>query len=116
MRESRPIDSFWAGFLGTTSAELAEPGVAVVPHAALAGYAGVWFFVRGGRCVVSAPPAWCERLEAALGPATIDSLLSAEGYAVVFGDAFDSAIGPSYLGWLEPGCFRPIACDNVRRL
>ena len=112
MSATRPIDSFWAGFLGTTSAALPEPGVSEVPHAGLAGCAGVWFFVRGGRCVISAPSLWCARLEAELERATIDSLLSAEGLAAVFGGAFDSAIGPSYLGWLEPARFRPIASGS----
>ena len=114
MSESRPIDAFWAGFLGATPTALVDPGICVVPHAALAGYSGVWFFVRAGSCVVSAPAHWCERLEAALAEATVDSVLSPDGFAAVFGDAFDSAVGPSYLGWLEPGSFQPIANENVR--
>jgi hypothetical protein len=107
---ARPIDRFWEGFFGTAL----RPGTQVVPHAALVGYTGVWIFVREPGCIVSAPPAWCDRIGAALADATIDSLLSPDGYRALFGCAFEETIGPSWLGWLPPKDFRPAHSDAVR--
>lgn len=112
----RPIDEFWAGFLGAPPESLVTPGVRVVPHAALAGYAGVWFFVHEQSCVVSAPEAWCGRIESALAAATVDAVLSPDGFGAVFGDAFDRTTGPTFLGWLDPGDFRPSPAEAVRAL
>ena len=116
MSSVRPVDAFWAGFLGVSAEALVTPGLQVVPHAALAGYAGVWFFVREQSCVVSAPEAWCSRLESALARATVDAVLSPDGFGSVFGDAFDRTIGPSYLGTLDPADFRPSPAAVVRAL
>jgi hypothetical protein len=107
----RPIDRFWEGFFGTPM----SPGNVVVPHAALAGYPGVWFFVRKSCCIVSAPPAWCPRLEQALGEATLDSVMSEGGFRAVFGSAFESSVGPSWLGWLSSRHFQPVSSPKVRR-
>jgi GNAT superfamily N-acetyltransferase len=116
MSSVRPVDAFWAGFLGTSTEALATPGIQVVPHAGLAGYAGVWFFVHDQSCIVSAPQAWCDRLASALAAASIDAVLSPDGFGAVFEDAFDRTIGPSYLGSLEQGDFRPSPADPVRAL
>ncbi len=110
MQDPPSVEEFWEDFLGTRLA----PGTRVVPHAGLAGYAGVWFFVRDQCCVVSAPAHWCAPLEAALERATLDSLMSPEGFEAVFGDAFDRTIGPSWLGWLPPGELRGADDDRVR--
>ena len=110
MGEALLFDRFWEDFLGGPLAA----GVTVVPHAGLAGYSGVWFFVRGEACVVSAPPGWCDRLEVALAHATLDAVMSEEGLRSLFGDAFDCTVGPSWLGSLLPGGFRPVGSDAVR--
>lgn len=110
MTAARPIDRFWEGFFGRRP----EPGVHVVPHAALAGYAGVWLFAREASCIVSAPPDWCGVLERAFGNSTVASVLSPDGFRAVFGDAFDRSVGPTWLGWLPPDEFRPAHDEAVR--
>jgi GNAT superfamily N-acetyltransferase len=102
----RDIDSFWSGFFGVDARALSEPGVVVVPHAALAGYAGLWFFVRGEACIVSAPPEWCGPVAQALREQGLDSLLCEDGLRALFGDAFERTVGPAFHAWLAPEAFR----------
>jgi hypothetical protein len=83
---ARPIDRFWEGFFGTRL----EPGVHVVPHVALAGYAGVWLFAREASCIVWAPPDWCGVLERAFGNSTVASVLSPDGFRAVCADALEN--------------------------
>ena len=42
-------DLFWAEFFGIAAADLRTPGLSVVSHVGLAGFRGVWFFLRGSR-------------------------------------------------------------------
>ncbi len=105
-----PVDRFWQAYLGTAL----RPGIQVVPHASLAGYDGVWFFVHGDCTVVSAPSAWCEVLAEAVARTPIDALISEPGLRDIFGDAYDRSIGPSWLGWLPVDDFRPVTSERVR--
>jgi len=116
MPPPRRIDRFWAEFLGVDPDRLATPGVAVVAHAALGDYAGVWFFVRETTCIVSAPPAWCDPLRAALREQRLDSLLEPAGLDALFGPALAATIGPAFHGWLEPERFRPRRAAAVREV
>ncbi len=85
MSPTRRIDVFWAGFFGTPVEALDEPGAQVVPHVGLGDYSGVWFFVRGASCVVSAPEGGVGPLREALAERTFDAVLSEEGLTIVFG-------------------------------
>jgi GNAT superfamily N-acetyltransferase len=116
VRADRRIDAFWAGFFGVPERALAEAGARVVPHAGLGDYAGVWFFVRGGACVVSAPPAWCETLRGALAEESFEALLSEDALRALFGESFRGTVGPAYQGWLDPGRFRPRPSPAVRAI
>jgi GNAT superfamily N-acetyltransferase len=105
------VDAFWARFLGVPVEALRAPGAVAAPHATLAGWAGVFVFVREQSGVASAPP---DRV-AALQPAILQQPVSAwldprTARALVGADAGD-AIGPSYQGWLEPPHFRPVPGD-----
>jgi hypothetical protein len=110
------IEAFWARYFGVDPSALREPGACVVPHAGLAGYSGVWFFVRGGACIVSSPPERCEAIRTALEERTFDALLSEEGLRALFGDAFDGTIGPVFQGWLDPERFQPVVAEPVRAI
>lgn len=95
---------------------LREPGTTVVPHAWLGDYSGVWFFVREGACIVSAPGAWCEPIRDALAERTFDAILSGEGLRALSGSSFDRTVGPAYQGWLEPDRFSPFVAPEVREV
>ena len=114
MTAARRIDTFWAGYFGVSASALGEPGTHVVPHVGLGDYAGVWFFVRDGACIVSAPASWCDRIREALVAHTFDAVLSEEGLTALFGPAYATTVGPAYQGWLDPQRFEPTSSPNVR--
>ncbi len=114
MSPVRPIAAFWAGFFGTPIEALDEAGAQVVAHAGLGDYPGVWFFVRGAACIVSAPARWEEPIREALSERTFDALLSEEGLATLFGEALAGTVGPAFHGELDPARFRPHAAREVR--
>jgi GNAT superfamily N-acetyltransferase len=116
MSSTRRIDAFWAGFFGTPIEALDEPGARVVPHVGLGDYSGVWFFVRGASCLVSAPAHWVEPLREALAERTFDAVLSEEGLTIVFGEAFAGTVGPAFHGHLDPARFRPHPAPEVRAI
>ena len=116
MPSPRRIDAFWAGFFGVPTRALDEPGAQVVPHVGLGDYSGVWFFVRGTACVVSAPERWVEPLREALAVRTFDAVLSEEGLTTVFGGDFAGTVGPAFHGHLDPAHFRPHPAREVRAI
>ncbi|MGH0035673.1 MAG: GNAT family N-acetyltransferase [Myxococcota bacterium] len=87
-----------------------------MPHAALHGYRGVWFFVRSGSAVVSAPPDWVDPLEQKLASAVAQELLSPDSAVRVVGRAAGAVVGPSFQGWLSADRFRPVPSHGVERL
>jgi GNAT superfamily N-acetyltransferase len=110
------IDAYWSEFLGVPPSALRESGITFTAHAALAGYRGLWLFVRGQAAVVSAPADWLDRAERALVSARTDDLLSREYVANALGRAAGVIVGPSFQGWLRPVNFRPLAHEDVRML
>ncbi len=116
MDATERVDVHWSGFLGIPVSALQNPGVVITPHAALRGYRGVWFFVRGRSAVVSAPAEWVVPLQQKLGSAVAQDLLSLDSVVRVIGRAAGEVVGPSYQGWLSADRFRPVASDGVRRL
>ena len=116
MAAVRPIDAFWSDFFGVEPAALAEPGLRVVSHRGLAGYSGVWFFVREGACLVSSPADWLDRLREAVSSRSLESILSPEGLDSVFGAALGATVGPAWHGYLDAAPRVGPAADPVREL
>ena len=99
-------DTFWATYLGVTSAELSSPGTSIAPHAGLKGYSGVWFFRRGGRTVVSAPAAWVPVLRARI-QSVPDTSPTPALFEHLFGESAERVIGPAFQGYLTMPAARP---------
>jgi GNAT superfamily N-acetyltransferase len=114
--ELAKYDEFWASFFGVDAERLRRPGVNVVRHAHLAGYAGVWFFVRGSCVVVSAPDQWLDRLRSLTGRIAAEPLPSSGLLRQLFGRDPERTIGPVYQGCLAREAFRCVQDANVRRL
>ena len=110
-------DQFWAEYLGIAPSLWSVPGVSVNAHVGLAGYRGVWFFLRQERLVVSAPEGWLSHIRK-----YIETLASYEKAAEetplreLFGEHFDRRIGPAFQGSLAPERFHRVRSENVRRL
>jgi GNAT superfamily N-acetyltransferase len=111
---SSEVDAFWADFLGAEAGKFATDGFSVVAHHRLGDYHGVWFFLRGGRCVVSAPPAWTDRLRSALWDVPVGRIGEAAIFDALFGRDLEQVIGPTYQGFLSASRFRPVASEIVR--
>lgn len=107
-------DRFWANFLGCASADWQARGVSINQHRGLGDYGGLWSFRHGERVVVSAPPAWVERLRALVDPASLDSLTDASFWQRLLGQACARVIGPAYQGCLELTEFRPQSAAAVQ--
>jgi ribosomal protein S18 acetylase RimI-like enzyme len=107
---------YWSVFLGVSEAALEGDAIAVTQHAGLAGYQGVWLFVRARGAVISAPSGWLEKLRAEARRVSHDALLQPEFTARVFGSSCVRRIGPSYQGALAPARFRPAASGHVETL
>jgi GNAT superfamily N-acetyltransferase len=104
-RTARLVEDYWSRFLGVPFAALRAPGIVVTPHAGLAGWRGVWIFVRGASAVVSAPPERAAALRAAAGSWPPGSLLEPETAASLIGVGRAAVVGPSFQGWLAPERF-----------
>src|SRR5262245_12607548 len=112
---SARYDRFWADYLGITPTELNRPGVSIAEHVGLRGYRGVWYFRRGGRTVVSAPPGWLPHLQSRLPKIGGENLMEEAVLREIRGD-FDCLVGPAYQGYLTPDRFRPCVAPRVRFL
>lgn len=108
-------DAYWGGFFGIAPSLLTTPGVSVVPHVDLAGFQGVWFFLRATRLVVSAPEAWVPHLRRELAN-TAPELPSQATLEGLFGASLDRVIGPAFQGALEASAFREVASSAVRSI
>ena len=95
---------------------LQNPGVVITAHRQLAGYSGVWFFVRGHSAVVSAPPDWVARLERSCGSTVAEELRSTAAATRALGHAAGEVVGPSFQGWLAVARFRAVPSDGVHRI
>lgn len=113
---ARTPDDFWAAFFGVSVERMRSAGVTVVPHAALRGYRGVWFFAHADARIVSAPPDWVERIERFAERLQRGPLPDPELRQTIFGAEATRAIGPSYLAWLPAESFRPVSRADLRIL
>jgi GNAT superfamily N-acetyltransferase len=110
-------DAFWAEFFGVGAADLRTPGVSLGRHAALAGYRGVWFFLRGARLIVSAPDGWLERVRGAFdGAPNPPALPNPSQLDELFAESLERWVGPAFQGALDAGDFRPFTSPHVRAL
>jgi GNAT superfamily N-acetyltransferase len=96
----RHIRDFWCTFLGCTEAQLLQPGVHVVPHGGLAGYAGIWAFRVGDSCVISVP----QSMRAAEGKAasglSCEQVFCSGGLTSLVGACqVERVIGPCFVGY-----------------
>jgi GNAT superfamily N-acetyltransferase len=80
----------------------------------LRGYRGLWCFRRGGRVVVSAPPAWVGRLEELWAGWDRERLLDPAAVAASLGEDCDRCIGPAFQGSIDPAGFRERTSPEVR--
>lgn len=107
------VDRHWARFFGVDVAVLGKPGVHVVPHAKLGGYAGVWLFRRGASCVVSAPGPRAAALAERLRGHSVAELGDREAVASLFPEA-TGVVGPAFHASIAPDCFLPHPDSEVR--
>lgn len=108
-------DRFWAEYFGIPAADMCTTGPSIVQHLGLGDYRGVWFFLRGARLIISAPPAWHDRIRSrlALDPPTLPDRAA---IAEIFGDTIERVIGPTFHGAIEPPQFRPYTATHARAL
>jgi hypothetical protein len=109
-------DEFWADFLGVAPSTWAGTGVSVQPHAELRGYRGFWCFRRNQRTIISAPPAWVDRLTEVAAVRTDHDLLLATFWERALPQDCERVVGPAFQGCLEPGKFKGRPNGSVRAL
>jgi GNAT superfamily N-acetyltransferase len=110
-------DQFWAEYLGVKFSDWGVPGVSVNAHVGLAGFRGVWFFMRRERLAVSAPEGWLAHINQYVTNLTsYEKTVEEAALRELFGEDFDRRIGPAFQGALTPEGFLPVRSTNVRRL
>jgi hypothetical protein len=110
-------DQFWAEYLGVKPSDWNVPGVSVNAHLGLAGYRGVWFFLRRERLAVSAPEGWLSHIHRYVTERTsYESAAEEAALRELFGEEFDRRIGPAFQGALPPEGLLAVRSSNVRRL
>ncbi|HEY0734826.1 MAG TPA: GNAT family N-acetyltransferase [Herpetosiphonaceae bacterium] len=110
------VDRYWAAFFGCDPAIFAAPQTAVVPHASLGDYHGVFLFRRREALIISVPPDRLERDRAALGafPATLlDDLPTLQAQIAA---PIERVVGPAFVGYADAGTFRAASEVSTRLL
>ncbi|HEY0602028.1 MAG TPA: GNAT family N-acetyltransferase [Herpetosiphonaceae bacterium] len=110
------VDRYWATFFGCDPAIFAAPETAIVPHAGLGDYHGVFVFRRRETLIISVPPARLERDRMALGafPATLlDDLPTIQAQIAA---PIERVVGPAFVGYADAGTFRPASEVGTRLL
>jgi GNAT superfamily N-acetyltransferase len=110
------IGQHWTVRLGCSIETLSEPAVAVVPHDALSGWHGAFFFRHGPACVISVPQAFRPRVEELAGGAGPEEIFSVPCAEAMFGLAAERIIGPAWLGYADTLDFRPVLTTRTRAL
>ena len=109
-------DAYWAAFFGCTVEDLHVPRTVVVPHTALAGYAGVYLLRTEEACIVSAPAHLRAHTADRLGRLTPAQAFDAAVVTACFGLAVERVIGPAYQGYADTAAFRPVDARGTRIL
>jgi GNAT superfamily N-acetyltransferase len=107
------IDAYWTAFFGGRPGLLSEPGTAVLPHAALAGYRGVWFFRRGDTLVISIPPDIAAPPLATLTAADFEDV---ERITSLLHTPVARVVGPAWIGYADATTLRPCHDSRARLL
>jgi hypothetical protein len=103
--------------IGVKLSDWSVPGVSVNAHVGLAGYRGVWFFMRRERLAVSAPEGWLAHINQYVTNVTSYEKAAEEAaLRELFREDFDRTIGPAFQGALTPKSFLRVRSTNVRRL
>jgi hypothetical protein len=75
-------------------------------HAGLAGYRGVWFFIRRERLIISAPQEWLPHIWRSLPTVELDATnIDKTKFHLLFGPSVDRCTGPVFQGSLVAECF-----------
>ncbi len=106
------VEAYWARLFALDERELGEPGLRVVPHAALATYQGVWLWWHGDSTIVDVSP---DRLLEAVTRAEEWSSAPPRTAAELrefMGQPRATVIGPAYHGAAE--CVSATAVDGCQ--
>ena len=95
------VVTFWAGHLGCSEAQLAQPTTAVVRNGPdLASYRGATVMFRPPACVMAVPADWYEPVVSRIGDRPPAEVFDVIVLWQVFGAAVDKVIGRP--GWAMP--------------
>jgi GNAT superfamily N-acetyltransferase len=110
------IGQHWTLRLGCSIETLSEPSVAVVPHDALSGWHGAFFFSYGPSCVISTPQSFMSRVQDMTAGLAPDDVFSVECAQAMFDNDGERIIGPAWLGYADGLDFRPVLSTHTRAL
>lgn len=116
LRTRQRADAYWAAFFGCQAGDLHTPRTLVVPHAALADYAGAYFMRTEEACLVSVPAGLLEQTAARLAGKTPVDVFDLEAAAALFGAVVESVVGPAYQGYVDRADFQPADTKGTRVL
>jgi hypothetical protein len=107
----RRVDAYWAEFFGCDVRTLRPSRTVVLPHAALAGYAGVYVMEFGGAPVVSAPLSLAPGLRAAAAALAPGSVRVPALWIAALRSA-GVVVGPAWLGYLSAAAPAPAGNED----
>lgn len=110
------IDAYWAGFFGCQIEDLHASNTLVVPHAALADYAGAYLMRTTEACIISVPGYLMSQTVDQLGILPPTDAFDAAVVSRRFGSTVERVIGPAYQGYVDGGAFRPVGRRETRVL
>lgn len=110
------VDTYWATFFGCHIEDLHTPRTLVVPHAALADYAGAYLMRTEEACIVSVPADLLRHTSDALGTLLPTDAFDVAVVSACFGSAVERVIGPAYQGYTDGDAFHPVDSRETRVL
>jgi GNAT superfamily N-acetyltransferase len=110
------VDAYWASFFGCRITDLHAPRTLVVPHAALADYAGAYFLRTAEACIVSVPAQLVEDTADRLAGTSPADIFDPAVVSAHFGAAVERIIGPAYQGYVDTADFRLAETKGARML
>lgn len=115
-RTEGDLAAYWANFFGCPPGLLAEARGAMLPHAELDNYNGLFSFWRGEAALISVPPAGLEGWRARLAGAGPAALRDAAALAGLAGAPMSQVIGPAVLAYADEATLRPLPTAGTRLL
>ena len=101
-------DEYWARFFGLERGELGQPGLKVVPHAALGAYHGVWVWWHGDCTIVDVPSGRQSEATTRAEEWSSAQLRTVAGLKEFMGQPEATVIGPAYHGAVESVSATPV--------